>query len=322
MKNLKKSVLFAFALIATFAFAGNVSAMTPTLSLSNTGNNSVFVSVNGDANSSVTLYYNSNNYGYSMQNSLLGYTNYNGYFSTTLSTSNYNIASGTSVYVIVNGQQSASVSWPYNTYYGGNNYNNQYGLIVSNLNLSVGNSITMNSPTGSGLYVSNNSNSAVVSVNNMNSSNNVPGCVNGAMYSTINGQYCYNYQNYNQNYNYNSNSVTLTALTSGSASVTLCQSGNSNSCSVISVYVTGVVNNGSVLGATTCGFYRTLRFGMSGSDVSCLKTMLGNKGYLTNYDYSSYFDLQTKNAVMLFQQDNYLFVDGVAGRRTFNLLGN
>ncbi|MCX6747871.1 MAG: peptidoglycan-binding domain-containing protein [Candidatus Nomurabacteria bacterium] len=323
MNIYKKLVVFSFVLLVVLGFAGSASAMMPTLYLASSYGDSVSLSVNGDANSSVTLFYPHSSYGYGSQSAFLGYTNSNGFFSSTISASSYNISQGATVYVTVNNQQSTSVVWP--SYYNNNYYqtNNTSGLIVSNLNLSVGNSITLASPNGMSLYVSSNSNPSVVGVNNLNNNTMLPvGCYGGSQYSTTTGQSCYVYQNYN--YQSNSTSVTLSAVGSGSSSVTLCQTGNTNACSVVNISVvgTGSYNNGSVLGASTCSFYRTLKLGMTGTDVSCLQSLLASKGYLVNAGYNSYFDLQTKNAVMIFQQDNYLYADGIVGRRTASLLYN
>lgn len=326
MNIYKKLVVFSFVLLVVLGFAGNASAMMPTLYLASSNGDSVSLSVNGDANSSVTLFYPHSSYGYGSQSAFLGYTNSNGFFSATISASSYNISQGATVYVTVNNQQSTSVVWP--SYYNSNYYqtNNTSGLIVSNLNLTVGNSITVASPNGMSLYVSSNSNPSAVGVNNLNNNNTTlpVGCYSGSQsqYSTITGQSCYVYQNYN--YQSNSTSVKLSAVGSGSSSVTLCQSNTTNACSVINISVTGVgsVLGGSVLGASTCSFYRTLKLGMTGTDVSCLQSLLASKGYLVNAGYNSYFDLQTKNAVMIFQQDNYLYADGIVGRRTASLLYN
>jgi len=393
MNIYKKLVVFTFVLLVVLGFAGKAYANVPTLYVSSTSANNVLISVTGDVNSSVTLYYNTS---YGTQNTFLGYTNMSGYFSTTVSASSYNIPQGNYVYAVVNNQQSSSVVWPstysynstltlsqtnvslnagqtsyvtanntYGTLYvstnsnsnvvtatvvgnsvsfygvnsgsstvvicqnststycgtvyvtvGGYNYNstNTTGLIVSNLNLSVGNSITLTSPNNIGLYVSTNSNPSVASV--LSSTLN-GGCYGGSTYNTLNGQPCFYQTN-------NTGSVTISAIATGVSSVTLCQTGNTSACSVVNINVvgTGSYNNGSVLGASTCSFYRTLKLGMSGSDVSCLQSMLASKGYLVNSNYSSYFDLQTKNAVIIFQQDNYLYADGIVGRRTANLLYN
>lgn len=121
-------------------------AITPTLSLYATGNNdSAQVTVNGDSYANVTLYYQRSDYG--TQSSYLGTTNSSGYFSTTVNTSNYGISSGSSVYVMVNNQQSSSVTWPYNSYYGGN-----VTLSQTSVTLTVGQSSTITVSGGTQPY--------------------------------------------------------------------------------------------------------------------------------------------------------------------------
>lgn len=304
-------------LFTVFGFTNNASAMTPTLSVSNNGNNTVFISVYGDPNSSVNLYYNN---GYGIQSAYLGVTNYNGYFSTSLNTSSYNVTQGSSVYVMINNQQSSSVLWP--NYYQNNYYTNT-GLAVSSLTLPLGSSATLSLGNNyNGVYVSNNSNSGVVTVNNSNSGvNTLVGCTTYNQYSTITGQPCY----MPQVINYNNNSVVIYASSIGYSTLTICAN-NSSTCNTINV---NVVNSnsiiaGNVLGVSTinnsCTLYRTLRYGMYGSDVSCLKQLLANKGYLSNNTFDNYFDYETRNAVLLFQQDHYLGADGVVGARTRNYL--
>lgn len=310
--------VLAFIFSLTLGFTNTVSAMTPTLSLSNNGNNTVFVTVYGDPNSSVNLYYN--NYS-GLQTLYLGSTNYSGYLSTSLNLNTYNINPNTTVYVIVNNQQSSTASWPTN-YYQNNNYVNG-GLTVSSLTLPLGSSATLSlGNTYNGVYVSNNSNSGVVSVNNSNS-NTIVGCTGYNQYSTITGQSCYYSQN--QNYYSNNNSVVIYASSIGYSTLTIC-SNNSSTCNTLNVNVVGsnTIYSGNVLGVSTvnnaCTLYRTLRYGMYGSDVSCLKQLLANKGYLSNNTFDNYFDYETRNAVMLFQQNNYLSTDGVVGRNTRNYL--
>lgn len=314
-KKILGLVLSVFVLIG---LSNTALALSPTLSISNNGNNTVLLSVYGDANSSVNLYYNN---GYGLQNSYLGITNYNGHFTATLNSTNYNINSNTYVYVIVNNQQSSSVIWPTN-YYQNNNYTNT-GLNVSSLTLPLGSSATLTLANNSnGVYVSNNSNSSVVSVNNSNSTiNTIIGCTGYNQYSTITGQSCF----LPQAINYNTNSVVVYAGSVGYSTLTVCGN-NSSACSTINITV---INNnsvitGNVLGVSTinntCTLYRTLRYGMYGSDVSCLKQLLANKGYLSNNNFDNYFDYDTRNAVLLFQQNNYLGTDGVVGVRTRNAL--
>lgn len=317
MKIYSKLFVFTFLIVLALGFTNKAFAMIPTLSLSNNGNNTVFVSVYGDPNSNVTLYYNNN---YSLQSVYLGTTNYSGYFSTSLNTITYNINTNTGVYVIVNNQQSLTASWPI-TYYQ-NYYNNNNGLNVTSLTLPLGSSATLSlGNNSSGVYVSNNSNSNVVNVSNSNNYNNL-GCNSNNQYSTITGQPCYLVSNLSY---VNTNSVTLYAYNTGYSTLTIC-SNNPSTC--ITVNITVVNSNsviaGNVLGASTiynsCTLYRTLRYGMYGSDVSCLKQLLANKGYLSNSNFDNYFDYETRNAVLLFQQNNYLGADGVVGARTRNYL--
>ena len=122
-------------------------AMTPTLSVSATGNgDSVAVTVYGDANTSVVLYsqYQYSNSGYNYGSSpqqYIGTTNSNGYLSVTLSSATNGIAAGSTVYVVVNNQTSASVTWPYSY----NNYNNGYSgsltLSPTSVSVTVGQSV-------------------------------------------------------------------------------------------------------------------------------------------------------------------------------------
>src|SRR3989344_950911 len=90
IKKDRKNILHLsfFVLMGILAFAGNAYAIMPTINLSPTsyGGDNVIISISGDPNSSVILYYNLNS---GMQARVLGNTNYNGFFSTTISGSNY-----------------------------------------------------------------------------------------------------------------------------------------------------------------------------------------------------------------------------------------
>lgn len=387
MNIYKKLLVFVFGLIAMGSFAQSVSAMVPTLTISGNSTSTMLVTVVGDANASVVFYYPASYGSYGVQSVYLGSTNNLGYFTTTLTSNTYNIPQGSLVYVLVNNQQSPSVTWSTSSYsnlslsqtnvtlsagqtsavtaynsfgtlYVSSNSNsnvatatvngntvsfygmnagtttvticqnsgssycgmvyvtvsgsyytgvNTSGLIVSNLNLSVGNSITLASVSGGSLYVSSNSNPSVAAV----SASGSVGCLAGAQYSAINGQPCYYITN-------NTGSMTITALSSGVSTITICQTNATTGCSTIVINVNGI---GSVLGATTvnpgCSIYRTLRYGMSGTDVSCLQSYLSAKGYLVSgASYSAYFDMATRNAVASFQRDHYLGADGVVGRMT------
>ena len=64
----------------------------------------------------------------------------------------------------------------------------------------------------------------------------------------------------------------------------------------------------------------TLYVGDENEDVSKLQQVLKNKGYF-DVDVTGYYGYITETAVMEFQSDNGLTVDGVAGPRTFAALG-
>jgi len=104
---------FSF-LIIMFSLFFSVSvanaSVTPTLTLAPTGNgDSVQLNISGDPNSSVTFFYSKSGSG--QQVLPIGTTNANGNFSTTISSSQDGIVSGSSVYITtggMNGAQSAS----------------------------------------------------------------------------------------------------------------------------------------------------------------------------------------------------------------------
>ncbi len=107
LSNVFKITFFSAVLAISFAVVATPAlAFTPTLSVSSLSNNSVTLTVSGDANSTVQLY---SQYSYV---AALGVTNSSGYLYATVSATSYNISSGASVYVVVNGQQSSAVIWP------------------------------------------------------------------------------------------------------------------------------------------------------------------------------------------------------------------
>lgn len=332
MKIYNKLFVLGLVMLASLGLTSSALAMVPTLSFGTMSNNNVTLTVYGDSNSAVNLYYNN---GYGLQNTYLGTTSYVGYFTTTITASTYNITQGSYVYVTVNGQQSSSVIWP-NTYYQNNNTVLNNNFSVSSLSLPVFGSATITMANGAtGVYVSSNSNPNVA--NAVLASNVVTaGCNQYDQYNPLTGQPCYYGGNYytNTSYNTNNGSVTITGLATGTSVITVCQNNNyynnysntSNNCSNINVTVNGnnIINSGSVLGVSTggnnCYISRTLRYGMSGTDVSCLQSYLINKGYMYNTSANSYFDVNTRNAVVLLQRANGLFPDGVVGRNTRNFL--
>jgi hypothetical protein len=62
-----------------------------------------------------------------------------------------------------------------------------------------------------------------------------------------------------------------------------------------------------------------LKFGSKGPDVTLLQELLIEKGYL-NCEATGYFGPLTTQAVVSFQRDNNLTVDGIAGPETFKAL--
>jgi hypothetical protein len=136
MKNkILKFTIFAFFVLSAFAFSARAFAMTPTLSLSANNNGSVSATVFADPNAPVILNYFMNNQWAAL--GTLGYTNQNGYLSTTINTGMYSISSGAQVVVVVNGSQSVATVWP-TIYNGGQNSN--IVLSTSSLNITQGQS--------------------------------------------------------------------------------------------------------------------------------------------------------------------------------------
>ncbi len=182
-KITKKIAIFSFILgaIFTLSFSGSFvdqakASTIPTLSLSNAGGNSVTVNVNGDATASVQLYYLNIANNSSVQSlGVIGTTNANGFFSTVLSGSTYNIPGGASTYVVVDGLQSVSIPWPY--------YNGTSGgtlsLSQNSITLIPGQSGTITAYNTSynigTIYVSSNSNSSVAYASVVNNQINITG---------------------------------------------------------------------------------------------------------------------------------------------------
>lgn len=179
MNVYKKIILVLAVIIGAAGFNIPLAkAFTPTLSLSNSGGDSVVVSVYGDANSGIQLSYNQSGSSLPTVITNFGTTNSSGYFSTSVNNSAYGIPSGALVFVTINGQQSSSVVWPV---YGGGCYGYNCGsgnLVLSQTSvyLSVGQTSTItatNNYYGS-LYITNN-NTSIASVSSSGSSVTVYG---------------------------------------------------------------------------------------------------------------------------------------------------
>lgn len=158
-KNLITAALAIILAITTSGVMVNPAlAATPVVSLVTSGGNgdSVQITVNGDANAGITLYYNVNST-WGTQTRSLGNTNANGYFIATISTNSYGANPGSLAYVVINNQQSAMVTWPYN------NSGNGPSLSQTSVTLSLGQTAVITSSSGSQLYIMTNSNSSVAS---------------------------------------------------------------------------------------------------------------------------------------------------------------
>ncbi len=162
MKN--KLILMAIILVAsgTLLLSRGVQAATPVLSLSTT-NDGDYVKLdvaNGDADSSILLYYHKSSGG--LQVRYLGKTNASGNYSTNISTSDYDVITNDSVYVAVNNKQSSLVSWPLVASSGGALTLNKTGLVFS---VGQSETLTVGNVGTNILYLLNNSNPQIANVN-------------------------------------------------------------------------------------------------------------------------------------------------------------
>lgn len=202
---MKKYLTVSLAIAALFIVVPFVcptrahASVTPILTVSATGtSDNVQLNVTGDPNASVLLSYVQSGSG--SQITSLGTTNASGSFSTTLSSSNYGITSGTIVHVIIggtNGPASANVAWP------AVNSLTALALSPAALVLTAGQSstVTASNTGGNSLYLSNNSNPQIAN-------------------ASISG-----------------NTVTVTGNTYGTATLTLCTVGTSTNCPTVYVVV-------------------------------------------------------------------------------------
>ncbi|TSC60464.1 MAG: hypothetical protein LiPW15_342 [Parcubacteria group bacterium LiPW_15] len=212
---MKKIIVFA-VLFASIGSFGTLSAyaMTPTLSMSSTSGDSVQINVVGDANSGVMFYYNIGSSS-GMQVTTLGTTNSSGTFTTTISGAAYGVNSGSSVYVLVNSQQSAMQTWPYNSSSLGTP-----SLSQTNVPVGLGQTVTVTSQGNTtGVYagLSPNSTIALLQINGTQIS------ITGRQIGSTNATICYvgtasncanlaiNVQSANvQSLSFSQNNVTLT----------------------------------------------------------------------------------------------------------------
>lgn len=158
-----KKLFFISFFLGIFALATNVSAMTPTLSVSPNANDSssVQLTVVGDSNAGVILYYYSTNANGPQEKSL-GTTNSSGSLITNIDLDQFNITQNSVVSVIVNGQQSANVGWTYaNT-----TATTTLALSQSSAAVSIGQSSTITASNNgtNALYLASNANAQVANI--------------------------------------------------------------------------------------------------------------------------------------------------------------
>lgn len=141
--------------------ASAMAAVTPTLSLSATGPATVQLNVTGDPNATVALFYYPNGASVPSAFTNIGTTDGNGNFYTVINMNTYGIQSGEQVYVMVDGLQSASQTWPS---YTNTNTTSSLSFSQTNISLMSGSQSDITVYNGANLYISNNSNPSVASV--------------------------------------------------------------------------------------------------------------------------------------------------------------
>jgi hypothetical protein len=199
MKKISKYIfLISMVSVIMFGFSFSVYAVAPSISLTvNNDGDSAQLSVNGDPNVSVLLYYSKTGSG--AQIVFLGTTNSNGYFSNSVSTAYYKIIANSSIYVItggINGARSNTINWPNIQ----TSTTSNFSLSQTALLLNIGQTSTITA-SASYLYLLSNTNPAVANIN------------------------------------INSSQITVTANTYGSTVANICVLGSSTNCSSITITV-------------------------------------------------------------------------------------
>jgi len=161
MKKINLGFLISCLIIGgLFAFSNFAHAAVPLLSLSSGDGDNVNVTVTGDPNSSVLLSYQKSTGGSYLQ--YIGTTNANGNYSTTISTATYSILPSSPIYIKVNNQQSATVSWPYSLTSGAGAITfNKTGLVLT---VGQAQTLTVNNSGSNLLYLLSNSNPQIANV--------------------------------------------------------------------------------------------------------------------------------------------------------------
>ena len=201
MKNsisfFNKQIKFVLLIIVlTISFYGAIAraSITPTISLYETNSSTGQITVNADPNSNVLLHYGNS----ASLISNIGTTDQNGSLIISLNSSNYNISCGNTAYAIVNGLQSATITWAFNDQ---SCNSSSITFSQSNITLSVGQSqsVTIYSSGSSTYYISNNL-----------SPSNVTASING-------------------------NTLNLYGLAFGGSTITVCQS--TGGCGIVYVVI-------------------------------------------------------------------------------------
>ena len=201
-KYIVSSVVLSAVLLGILGIGGTASAMTPTLSLYVNSSNSDYVQVTvyGDANAPIWFYYQKTGYG--LQSIYLGSTSSSGYFYGSVTKSSNNMVSGSNAYVMINGQQSASVMIPNDSSSGSLSLSQTYVTLTSGQTSTL----TAYNNSGNSIYISGNSNSSVAT-------------------ATVNG-----------------NQITITANSTGTTVINVCSQAyytTTGNCASVTVAVTG-----------------------------------------------------------------------------------
>lgn len=306
---MKKITLIALLAVVSglFLSTGVAEAVIPNFTVSSVSGSSAFVTVHGDSNSNVTLYYNSGSPS-GIQTRSLGTTDSNGNYSSNIDMGAYGILSGYASYVIVNGQQSSIVYWPYNS-----GSNGQISLSQNNVTVSRGQQINITIYGGVSVTGSNsNPNIVALSVNgyqatitgNNPGSANITFCQQGGqsacavLYVTVTDG------TNNQSITFSQNNVSVYG---GQATNVSVYGGNG------SYYISSNSNPGAV-SATISGSTLTLTAGSSsgsatiticGNNVSCGSLYVTSSGYYTGLIYPANFQITSNVLNRTFSQYSY-----------------
>ena len=203
IKHIMASV--ALPVVATFLFAQTALAATPSLSLAPSTGDSVQVTVQGDANSTVILFYNIGSAS-GTQSRPIGNTDSNGHFSLPISTGGFGITPNLSVYVLVSSQPSSNATWPAV----GTGSTGNISLSQNNITLSPGQGTVITLTGGSNtFFITNNSNSNAVTF-----------ALSGTQ-------------------------LTATGVNSGTATATICDQANLSNCTSLNITTSGTSTSGN-----------------------------------------------------------------------------